>query len=70
MTPLCYILTVWLFIILFTTYIFKPWNNEPEPNFYEVEVTDKKLKSWDMNSIPAELMKADGRTLHPEIHKF
>ena len=45
----------------------------PEPSACEVAVVTKKLKrhrSPDIDQIPAELIKAGGRTIHSEIHKL
>jgi hypothetical protein len=45
----------------------------PEPNAFEVEKAIDKLKmhkSPGINQIPAELIKAGGRTIHSEIHKL
>jgi hypothetical protein len=45
----------------------------PEPSTFEVELAIEKLKSHKLPSIdqiPAELIKAGGRTIHGEIHKF
>ena len=43
----------------------------PEPSAFEVELAIEKLKSHKspgIDQIPAELIKAGGRTLHYEIH--
>ena len=45
----------------------------PEPSAFEVELAIEKLKSHKppgINHIPAELIKAGGRTIHYAIHKF
>ena len=45
----------------------------PEPTAFEVELAIKKLKSNispDIDQIPAELFKAVGGTIFPEIHKL
>ena len=47
-----------------------PW---PEPSAFEVELATGKLKSHKspgVDQIPAELIKADGRTVRYEIHKL
>jgi hypothetical protein len=44
----------------------------PEPSTFEVEMTIEKLKtpkSLEIDQIPAELIKAGGRTIHSEIYK-
>jgi hypothetical protein len=44
----------------------------PEPNAFEVELAIEKLrnrKSTGIDHIPAELIKAGGRTICGEIHK-
>jgi hypothetical protein len=43
----------------------------PEPSAFEVEMAIEKLKrhkSPDIDQIPAELIKAGGRTIRSEIH--
>ena len=45
----------------------------PEPSVFEVELAIEKLKSHQspgIDQIPAELIKAGGRTIHSEIHKL
>jgi len=45
----------------------------PEPSALEFELAIEKLKSHIspvIDQIPAELIKAGGRTIHYEIHKF
>jgi hypothetical protein len=45
----------------------------PEPSAFEAEMATEKLKghkSPGMEQIPAELMKAGGRTIRCEIHKL
>jgi len=45
----------------------------PEPSTFEFELVIEKLKnhkSPGIDQIPAELIKADGRTIHCEIHKL
>jgi len=45
----------------------------PEPSAFEVELAIGKLKSHKspgINQIPAELIKAGGRTICGEIHKL
>jgi hypothetical protein len=45
----------------------------PEPSAFEVELAVEKLKrhkSPGIDQIPAELVKAGGRTIHSEIHKL
>jgi hypothetical protein len=45
----------------------------PEPRAFEVELAIEELKSHkspDIDQIPAELIKAVGGTIHPEIHKL
>ena len=45
----------------------------PEPNASEVELTIDKLKSHKspgIDQIPAELIKAGGRTIYLEVHKL
>jgi len=45
----------------------------PEPSALEVEVAIEKLKSHKLpgiDQIPAELIKAGGRTIHGAIHKL
>jgi len=45
----------------------------PEPSAFEMEMAIEKLKSDkspDIDEIPAELIKAGGRTIHCEIHKL
>ena len=45
----------------------------PEPSAFEVELAIEKLKSHkspDIDQIPAELIKAGGRTIHSKIHKL
>jgi hypothetical protein len=45
----------------------------PEPSASEVEMAIEKLKrhkSPGIDQIPAELIKAEGRTIRSEIHKF
>jgi uncharacterized protein with ParB-like and HNH nuclease domain len=45
----------------------------PEPSAYEVEGAIEMLKrhnSPGIDQIPAELIKARGRTINPEIHKL
>jgi hypothetical protein len=45
----------------------------PEPNALEVELAIEKLKSHKspgIDQIPAELIKAGGRTIHCAIHKL
>jgi hypothetical protein len=45
----------------------------PEPSNSEVEMASEKLKrhkSPGIDQIPAELIKAGGRTIHSEIHKL
>ena len=44
----------------------------PEPSTFEVELAIEKLKSHKspgIDQIPAELIKAGGRTIRSEIHK-
>jgi hypothetical protein len=44
----------------------------PDPSAFESEMGVEKLKrhkSPDMDQIPAELIKAQGRTIRSEIHK-
>jgi hypothetical protein len=43
----------------------------PEPSAFEIEMAIEELKihkSPSTNKIPAELLKAGGRTIHCEIH--
>jgi len=45
----------------------------PEPSAFEIELPIEKLishKSPGINQIPAELIKAGGRTIRYEIHTF
>jgi hypothetical protein len=45
----------------------------PEPSACEVELATEKLKSYKppgIDQIPAELIKAGGRTIRCEIHKL
>jgi hypothetical protein len=45
----------------------------PEPSAFEVEMAAEKLKrhkSPGTDQIPAELIKAGGRTIHSEIYKL
>jgi hypothetical protein len=45
----------------------------PEPNAFEVEMAIeklKRLKSLGIDQIPAEFIKAGGRTTRSEIHKL
>ena len=45
----------------------------PEPSAFEVEMAIEKLKSHKspgIDQIPAELIKAGGRTIHYAIHKL
>jgi len=45
----------------------------PEASAFEIEVVIEELKihkSPSTDQIPAELLKAGGRTIHPEIHKL
>jgi hypothetical protein len=45
----------------------------PEPSAFEIEMAIGKLKrhiSPDTDQIPAESFKAEGRTIHSEIHKL
>jgi hypothetical protein len=45
----------------------------PEPSASEVELAIEKLKSHKsprIDQIPAELIKAEGKTIHCEIHKL
>ena len=45
----------------------------PEPRAFEVEMAIENLKrhiSPGMDQMTAELIKAGGRTIYPEIHKF
>ena len=45
----------------------------PEPSAFEVDLAIEKLKSHKstgIDQIPAELIKAGGRTIHCEIHKL
>jgi len=45
----------------------------PDPSTFEVELAIGKLKSHKstgIHQIPAELIKAGGRTIHNEIHKL
>ena len=45
----------------------------PEPSAFEVELAIEKLKnhkSPSIDQIPAELIKAGGRTIHCAIHKL
>ena len=45
----------------------------PEPSAFEVQLATEKLKSHKspgIDQIPAELIKAGGRTIHHEIHKL
>jgi len=45
----------------------------PEPSAFEVELAIEKLKSHKSpgtDKIPAEMIKAGGRTIRTEIHKF
>ena len=45
----------------------------PEPSVFEVKMTiemPNRHKSPDIDQIPAELIKAGGRTIHSEIHKL
>ena len=45
----------------------------PEPSAFEVELAVEKLKSHKspgIDQVPAELMKAGGRTICSEIHKL
>ena len=45
----------------------------PEPNVFDVELAIEKLKSHkspSIDQIPAELIKAGGRTIRFEIHKL
>ena len=45
----------------------------PEPSAFEVELATEKLKSYKsphIDQIPAELIKAGGRTIHCGIHKL
>ena len=49
-----------------------PWK-VPEPSAFEVELAIEKLKnhkSPGIDQIPAELIKAGGRTIRDEIHKL
>ena len=44
-----------------------------EPSAFEVAMVIKNLKrhkSPDIDQIPAEMIKAGGRTIHPESHKL
>jgi hypothetical protein len=45
----------------------------PKPSALEVELAIKKLKTYkssEIDQIPAEIIKAGGRTIHGEIHKL
>jgi hypothetical protein len=45
----------------------------PEPNAFEFEITVEKLKDKKLSGIeqiPAELIKAGGRTIHYEVYKL
>jgi hypothetical protein len=45
----------------------------PEPTVFEFDMANEMLKrdkSPGIDHIPAELIKASDRTIHPEIHKF
>ena len=45
----------------------------PQPSAFEVEMTVEKIKrhkSHGIDQIPAEMIKAGGRTLRSEIHKL
>jgi hypothetical protein len=45
----------------------------PDPRAFESEMVVEKIKrhkSPGMDEIPAELIKAQGRTIHSEIHKL
>jgi hypothetical protein len=45
----------------------------PKPSTFDVETAIKKLKrhkSLDIDQIPADLIKAGGKTLHSEIQKL
>jgi hypothetical protein len=45
----------------------------PEPSAFEVEMAIeklKRLKSLGIDQIPAEFIKASGRTIRSEIHKL
>jgi hypothetical protein len=45
----------------------------PEPNTFEVELVIERLKNYKSpgtDQIPAELIKAGGRTIRCEIHKL
>jgi hypothetical protein len=45
----------------------------PQPSAFEIEMVIEKLKTYKSpgtNQLPAELMKARGRTIHFEIHKL
>ena len=45
----------------------------PEPSAFEIEMAIEKLKghkSTGIDQIPAELIKAEGRTIRCEIHKL
>jgi len=45
----------------------------PEPSNFEAEMAIGKLKrhiSLGIDQIPAELFRAEGRTIHSEIHKL
>ena len=45
----------------------------PEPSAFEVEMAIEKLKRHKLpgtNQIPADLIKAGGRTIHSEIYKL
>ena len=46
----------------------------PEPSDYEVEMVIEKLKSHKkkpgIDQIPAELIRAGGKTIHSEIHEL
>jgi len=45
----------------------------PEPNASEIKMLTEKLKRYTSSSneqIPAEVIKAGGRTICPEIHKL
>ena len=45
----------------------------PEPSAFEVELAIEKLKNYKspgIDQIPAELIKAGGRTIRGEIHKL
>ena len=49
----------------------EPLVSEPGAHEFEMDIGKlKRHKTPDIDQIPAELIKAGGRAIHPEIHKF